>query len=224
MQTKAEKYLIQLIISILKNFTNLPYIINLGAAKSTVVENALIEENLKFIEDRCDLDNSAVNANYLRNVYTCSLEDMRDISSNRYDLAFSNFVFEHIIDTEKAILEIKRILKPKAKLVISLSNPNAPEFILAKYTPTKFHQLFRKQGHDQAYPVKYSYKNINNLKRIFKENNFELIKEKRFAFTYGYLHHFFLLKYIALGYDQLLEFLKLEKIKSHVVLVLQKID
>ncbi len=114
------------------------------------------------------------------------------------------------------------ILKKQGKLVISLSNPQAPEFILAKYTPTSFHQLFRKKDHDNAYSVEYDYKSINNLRKIFEKFGFNLIEEKRFAFTYGYLYRFFLIKYFSLAYDNLLEFLKLEKIKSHVVLVLEK--
>jgi ubiquinone/menaquinone biosynthesis C-methylase UbiE len=222
MQTKAEKYLIKLIVNILKKFNKTPYIINLGAAKSTVVEHALIKENLDFVEDRCDIENCKVNERYLINSYICPLENMKNISSNQYDLAFANFVFEHINNIEKAVSEINRILKHKGNLLISLSNPQAPEFILAKYTPTSFHQLFRKKAHDKAFPVKYNYKNINNLKKIFRKNNFKLIEEKRFAFTYGYLHRFFLINYLSLGYDKLLEFFKLEKIKSHVVLVFEK--
>lgn len=223
MQTKAEKYLIEVILKLLKNFNKIPHVINLGAGKSKVVEESLIKENLKFIEDRCDIDDSFIDENYVRNCHSCPLENMKDISSNKYDLAFANFVFEHVENSQNAVKEIFRILKPKSKLVISLSNPQAPEFILAKYTPTSFHQLFRKKGHDSAHPVKYSYKSINNLKKIFKDNGFKLIEEKRFAFTYGYLYRFFLLSYISLAYDKLLEILRLEKIKSHVVLVLEKI-
>ncbi len=222
MQTKAEKYLIKVILKLFRKIENIPYIINLGASKSTIIEEAIIKENFFFIEDRCDIEDCKVKADYVKNSYTCPLENMEVISSNQYDLAFANFVFEHVENSQNAVKEIFRILKPKSKLVISLSNPQAPEFILAKYTPTSFHQLFRKKGHDSAHPVKYSYKSINNLKKIFKENSFKLIEEKRFAFTYGYLYRFFIINYLSLVYDKLLEILRLEKIKSHVVLVLEK--
>jgi len=222
MQTKAEKYLIKVISKILKSFKNPALTINLGAGKSKVVEEALIKENLKFIEDRCDIDDSFIDENYVRNCYSCPLENMKDISSNKYDLAFANFVFEHIDNPQKAISEIFRILKKNGKLVISLSNPQAPEFILAKYTPTSFHQLFRKKEHDSAHPVTYSYKSIENLKKIFKKNSFKLIEEKRFAFTYGYLYRFFIINYLSLVYDKILEILNLKKFKSHVVLVFKK--
>ncbi len=101
MQTKAEKYLIKLVISLLKKFTKTPYIINLGAAKSTVIEEALLNENISFIEDRCDIDECSVNKNYLKKSYICALENMKQISNDKYDLAFANFVFEHVSDTKK---------------------------------------------------------------------------------------------------------------------------
>ncbi len=222
MQTIAEKYLINIIIKLLKKFKNTPYIINLGAAKSTVIEDAIEKEKLNFIEDRSDIEDCQIEKKYFKNSYTCPLESMENVPSNKYDLAFANFVFEHIKDTKKSILEIHRILKINGKLIISLSNPQAPEFILAKLTPTSFHQLFRKEEHDSAYPVKYNYRSINNLKKIFLENGFNLVEEKRFAFTYGYLYRFFLIKHISLAYDKLLEIFKLDKIKSHAVLVLRK--
>ncbi len=222
MQTKAEKYLIELISKILKTLKNSAFIINLGAGKSQVVEQELIKEKLKFSEDRCDIDNCYIKEDYVKNCYICPLENMRDIASNKYDLAFANFVFEHISNTEKAISEIYRILKKGGELVISIPNPQAPEFIIAKYTPTSFHQLFRKKDHDKAHPVNYSYKNIDNLKDSFENQGFKLIEEKRFAFTYGYLYRFFIINYLALIYDKILEILNFEKLKGHVVLVLKK--
>jgi ubiquinone/menaquinone biosynthesis C-methylase UbiE len=164
MQTKAEKYLIKVIKKVLKSNVNKKWsLINLGAAKSTVIEESLKNDNLNFIADRCDIEDCQVKKDYIGQSFVCSIEKMTEIKDNQYNLAWANFVFEHIEKPDFASLEIYRILKNNGILVISLSNPQAPEFILAKFTPTCFHQLFRKEDHDKAYPVKYAYKSLKKL-------------------------------------------------------------
>ncbi len=223
MQTKAEKYLIEVIKKILKtNKAKTWQLINLGAAKSIVVEQALEKEKINFIADRCDLEDCQVKEKFAGQSFICSLEKMDNIASDYYDLAWANFVFEHIEKPSLAGLEIHRILKTRGTLVISLSNPQAPKFIIAKYTPTSFHQLFRKKNHDQAHPVKYSYKNLKNLIKLMEINGFKLIAEKYIAFTYGYLYSWPIIRQLSRFYDYSLEKLNLQKIKSHAVLVFRK--
>ena len=222
MQTLAEKFLIKSIVRFLRSFKKKAYIINLGAAKSTVIENSIVSENIDFKEDRLDIDDCFVDKPYVAKCYQAPLENMSEIDNEKYNLAFANFVFEHVHDPVKCAKEINRILKKEGRLIISLSNPKAPEFILAKYTPTSFHQLFRKKEHDKAHPVTYSYKSLNKLIKIMKENGFKLILEKRFAFTYGYLYRFRFINKISLLYDSLLEKLNLNAIKSHSVMIFEK--
>ncbi len=222
MQTEAEKYLIYILKTWLKTTKHKLKLINLGAAQSTVIENELETEKIDFICDRSDIQDCHVQKSKAENNYTCSLEDMSLIPGATYDGAFANFVLEHITNPEKAAQEMARILKPGGKLALSLSNPQAPEFILAKFTPTSFHQFFREDDHDDAYPVKYAYKNIKNLIKILEKSGFKLEEDKRFAFTYGYLYHFPILNYISKIYDYLLTLIKLNGIMSHSVLILTK--
>lgn len=223
MQTKAEKYLIEAIKKKLKsNVDKNWFLINLGAAKSIVIEEFLKKDNLNFKADRCDIEDCFIEKSFVGQCYTCSLEKMDNIISNQYDLAWANFVFEHIEKPDLACNEIYRILKKDGLLVISLSNPQAPEFILAKITPTWFHQLFRKDDHEKAYPVKYAYRSIKMLIKLMEDSGFKLIDEKYIAFTYGYLYSWPLIRHISRLYDFILEKFNLKKIKSHVVLVFEK--
>lgn len=217
MQTEAEKYLINILKKLLKDSKIIPSIINLGAAKSTVVEDALLETKKEFICDRSDIEDCKIDRSYVKNSYILSLEDMDVISSNAYDLAFANFVMEHIEDEERAAREIRRITKKGASLVLSLSNPEAPEFRLAKITPTSFHQLFRKKGKDSAYPVNYVYKTIDHFIYVMEKNGWILIEKKYFPATYSYLHHIPIINIISLGYDKLIKSLSLNKCLGHVV-------
>lgn len=217
MQTEAEKYLILTIKKLLEGSDGVPNIINLGAAKSTVVEEALLETRRDFVCDRSDIGDCHVDAHYVKNCYTLPLEDMKDIPSASYDIAFANFVMEHVEDEALVALETRRIVKEGASLVLSLSNPQAPEFRLAKITPTSFHQLFRKAGHDSAYPVNYAYKTIPNLISVMEENGWRLEQMKYFPATYSYLHRAPLINIISLGYDQLITHLNINKWLGHVV-------
>jgi len=132
MQTEAEKYLIKILKKLLTLKKGVIKIINLGAAKSVVIEEDLKKSGLKFICDRSDINDCKVDKSYVKRCYTCSLEDMKPIQSNSYTFAFANFVMEHITDIKKMAKETSRIIEKEGNLVISLPNPQAPEFVVAK--------------------------------------------------------------------------------------------
>jgi SAM-dependent methyltransferase len=223
MQTAAEKYLIGLLKSILKFLPGQAKIVNLGAAKSTVVEDSLYQEGIDFICDRTDIQPCDVSKQYAGQSFICPLENLSPLNSDEYDCVFANFVLEHIIDPDAAVAEIARILKPGGKLVISLSNPQAPEFRIARITPTFFHQLFREANHDPAYPVRYAYGNVENLIKLFEKYKLSLKEDRRFPAVYSYLYHFPALNYLGLLYDKILERLNWRAAMGHSVLFFEKL-
>lgn len=226
MQTEAEKYLILILKKILAAFTFKgikPKMINLGAAKSTIIEDSIIETG-DFSCDRCDIQDCAVVKPYVGASFIAPLEDLSPLASNTYDVAFANFVLEHVQNPEKAALEMARIVKPGGEIVLSLSNPQAPEFKLASLTPTSFHQLFRAEGHDEAYPVKYAYRSINNFIRLMVQAGWELKERKDLPATYSYLHRWPVVNLLSRVYDSALEITKLSKMMGHSVLHFSKVD
>ncbi|MFA6995192.1 MAG: class I SAM-dependent methyltransferase [Patescibacteria group bacterium] len=222
MQNDAEKYLIKLLKKILKLVSGKSKIINLGAAQSVVIEEELIQDGINFVCDRSDIQPNTVSKEYIGQSFICPLEKMTAINSNEYDCVFANFVLEHISDPLAAASEITRILKPGGKLIISLSNPRAPEFRLARITPTSFHQLLREKGHDPAYPVKYAYGSIEKLIKLFENNGLKLQEDRRFPAIYSYLYHFPILNFLGKTYDKILKKLKWRGIMGHCVLFLEK--
>jgi len=212
MQTEAEKYLIK---SVNKHLLRKDHVsmINLGAAKSTIIEESLNTHN--FVCDRIDIQDCTVKKDVVGKCFVAPLEDMSQLKNRDYDLAFANFVMEHVSDPEAAASEISRIMKSGGILVMSLSNPKAPEFILAKITPTWFHQLFRKEDQDEAYPVKYSYGSIENIIGMLGARGFILLEHKSFGTTHSYLYSWPLISSLAKFYDKI-------GIKGHSVLVLRK--
>ena len=218
MQTEAEKYLIKIIKKLLILGKKKLDLINLGAAKSTVIEDDLLKSGYDFICDRSDVVDCKVDKKYVKNSYISSLEDMGGISKNSYDIAFANFVMEHISDIDKMAKETARIVKDGGDIVISLPNPQAPEFKIAKITSTSFHQLFRKKGHDSAYPINYAYKTIDNFVNIMEQNGWKIHEKKYFPATYSYLHKFPVINYLSSVYDKGISFFNIKRCLGHVVL------
>lgn len=229
MQTEAEKYLITILKTIVTKAQYHIKMINLGAAKSTVIETAILTDSSEtesqyFICDRVDIQDCHVDNNYVKQTYIGPLEDLSAIPDLSYEAAFANFVLEHINDPYKAAKEMARILKPGGHLVLSMSNPSAPEFIVARFTPTRFHQLFRHADHDEAYPVEYSYKNIANFIDIMIRAGWSLKEEKRFPAIYSYLHRFVFINMLSKVYDNFISFFGLKFLHGHVVLHFIKMD
>lgn len=225
MQNEAEKYLIAALKKILGLISRPTRIINLGAAKSVVVEKSVQQAGLDFICDRTDITDCAVNdqsLTFLGQSFICPLENLKPLAPGSYDVAFANFVLEHIIDPGAAAREMARIIKPGGQIVLSLSNPQAPEFLLAKITPTSFHQLFREPNHDSAHPIQYAYRSIKNLISFMEEAGLELLEEKRFPAIYSYLYHFPILNKVGTWYDRLLIKNDWRALMGHVVLIFRK--
>ncbi|HDZ86294.1 hypothetical protein LCGC14_1000770 [marine sediment metagenome] len=220
MQTPGEKQLINTISSFLARQKNSkPLIINVGAGGSQVIEKSLLDKGNLFMSDRLDVEDKPVKSSYIRNFYHCSAEDMQGIDDNQYDLAFSNYVLEHIVKIPEASKEIERILKPGSIYVASIPNPSAPQFIIAKYTPLWFHKWVRGTN---AWKTFYSYKNIVMLKKLFKESGMETIDVKYYSFTEDQLSRFFLLKPLGRLYDKILNYLEVKSIMGDVCIVFQK--
>lgn len=224
MQTPAEKYLIKQVAQRLKEQgLSKSKILNVGAGESLILENGIIDifgDN--FICDRMDISDCLVKHSNVGKCFICSVESMPKIKSHEYDLAFANYVLEHVMDLEKAASEIFRILKPSGYFITSLPNTSAPEFILAKYTPTKFHQFIRGKGEgSQAHETQYAYKNIDEFVSIFKKY-FSAVEIRYWPNTYGYLHKFPVINMVSKIYDKGVKYFNIKMLMGNVCLVFKK--
>lgn len=223
MQTPGEKYLINFLIRSIKRLGKKANIISIGANNSLIVEKELEEAGCDFIEDRIDIVKHEVKYDKLNKSYICSVEKMDNIPDNNYDLAFANFVLEHVEDLESSASEINRVLKNGGSFVASIPNPQAPEFMISKITPLWFHQLIRGKGEGhEAHETKYSYKNIEEFIKIFKNNGLGLKEESYSPNTFGYLYRFPILNIFSKTYDQVVSSLGHKILMGNVCLVFEK--
>lgn len=146
-----------------------------------------------------------------------SAEDLSGLSAETYDVAFSNYVLEHVSDVDSAAQEICRVLKPGGSYISSVPNPMAPEFRVAGKTRLAFHKLVRGR---QAWETHYMYGSIPNLIRTFEKAGFVLEKEFYRGCTEQYLERFFLLSTISRGYDRLVEMLGIKPFMGNVCLTM----
>ncbi|MFA5185965.1 MAG: class I SAM-dependent methyltransferase [Patescibacteria group bacterium] len=223
MQTPAERQLIEKVAQALETKDRVFRVLNLGAAKSTVIENALREDGVDFSCDRTDVQDCRVQGKNVGRCFVCPAEDMREIEDAEYDLVFANYVMEHIPDVSKAAGEIARVLKPGGVFVATLANPSAPEFRLSGHTPTWFHQWVKGEGAGkEAYDVHYDYRSVADLEKKFAAHGFEMIESKYYPFTYGYLYRFPILKYFSLAYDAFIGVLGIGSLMGQVCVVWKK--
>ena len=223
MQTPGEKYLISFLIKTIKKSRKTANIINIGANTSLVIEKELDIANCDFKEDRTDVIESKVDYLKFDKNYICSVENMKEIPSDNYDIAFANFVLEHVGDLNSSGREINRILKKGGSFVASIPNPQAAEFFISKFTPLWFHQWIRGEGEGhEAHETEYSYKSVGDFIKIFENEGFKIREEYFRPFTFGYLYRFPVINILSKVYDKLILKLGYKKLMGNVCLVFEK--
>jgi len=223
MQTPAEKFLIDQSISHLKNKNQPVKIINIGAGKSFVIENYLSAAGLDFIVDRADIYECNMDNPHAGRRFICSAENMKEVKSAEYELAFSNYVLEHVPNLSLAAKEIFRIIKPGGVLAISVPNPQALEFFISRHTPLFFHQLIKgKAKFSEAYETYYAYKNIAELVKTFEAAGFKTKEIKFYPFTIGYLFRFPVISLLSRIYDALISLTGIKVLMGQAGIVFKK--
>ncbi len=223
MQTPGEKYLIEYLIKSIKRLGRKANIINIGANTSLVIEKELDEAGCDFVEDRTDIIDSSVEYKKFSKRYICSVEKMDEVEKNKYDIAFANFVLEHIPDLNSSASEINRIIKNGGSFVTSIPNPQAPEFVISKFTPHSFHQWIRGEGEGhEAHETEYSYKSVGEFVKIFESKGFKLKEEFFKPFTFGYLYRFPIVNIFSKIYDKLILKTGARRLMGNVCLVFEK--
>jgi SAM-dependent methyltransferase len=224
LQTPAEVALIEVLKKfLLDRGENQPArLLNIGAGQSLAIENYLAAAKLNFICDRLDLYAPAADRRqYAEKVWQASIEHCPDVPTAYYDLAFANYVLEHVQNLQGAAQEIYRLLKPEGVFVLTTPNPSAPEFRLAHHTPLWLHQLIRGQEHE-AFTTFYAYQSINELEQTFRAAGFTVTQELFFPFTLGYLHRFPLISQAARLYDLVVRRTGWKRLMGNVNIVFKK--
>jgi SAM-dependent methyltransferase len=89
---------------------------------------------------------------------------------NKFDLVFSEYVFEHLPNPQSALEEINRILKPGGSFVVLVPNPAHYYARIANMTPFWFHKVWLKiMGFDtveeDTFPTTYEWGSYDDVRQ-----------------------------------------------------------
>jgi SAM-dependent methyltransferase len=217
MQTPAEAKLIETLASLCG--TSEPTLLNAGAGTSAIIEDALVERGARFREDRVDLVDAALDRPFVRRTFRCSVEQMTPVPAGEYDLAFSNYLLEHVPDLRATAREMHRVLRPGGAYVISVPNPTAPEFLFARFTPLWLHRVLLGRPVGEKY---YSYRSLGHLRGIFLAAGFVPEIAWHYSSIEDYVERFAALRVLGRAYDRALAGLGWPVIMGNACLVFRK--
>jgi SAM-dependent methyltransferase len=140
-------------------------LINLGAGSAAVLESRLAAAvGDGFCVDRVDERLFRVEHPRVGRQWQESIVHMPGVPDRHYDIAFANWVLEHVDDVGSTIREVTRILRPGGLMVATLPNPRAPEFRLAAHTPKWVHKAFLPD----SFETHYAYGSISRVREFLE--------------------------------------------------------
>lgn len=200
-----------------------PRILNIGAGHSPWVERQIGVRHRDFVSDRVDVKTPTVDKEHLGiahvgRCWTAPVEQMSEVPSDSYGVAFACYVLEHVHDLEAAAREVHRVLRPGGFFVMAVPNPQALEMRIAAVTPLWFHRLV--QG-GEAWPTVYAYPTLEELAAVFERRGFRWLAVYRISNLGGYLKRWPLVSSIGRFYDWLVLRLGLTALMGDACLVCQ---
>lgn len=173
-------------------------LLNVGAGGSVVIERRIKRLRSGDLVDRVDIEPASVAHPHVGSSWCCPLEDMREVESEAYDAVFANFVLEHVPDLKRAAAEIRRVLRPCGLFVCTVPNTLAPEFLISRLTPTRFHRVVRRQ---RAWETVYAYRSISELECVFRDAGLRRTTLAFFPVVGRYLAGYRVLSTVGRAYD-----------------------
>jgi SAM-dependent methyltransferase len=123
-----------------------------------------------------------------------------------FDVVFSKFVFEHLDRPVLVMRELRRVMKPRAHLLIH--TPNRWHYVPlgAMLTPTRFHVWYTtKLGRDEAdvFPTKYRANDPKTLERLAGRSGLRVVAADLYETKPGYLSFHPLAYRAGIAYERL---------------------
>lgn len=105
------------------------------------------------------------------------IADLTDLpfESESFDIIFSRYVFEHVVDPQALLKELRRVLKPGGRVLFLTPNKWHYVSLISRWTPHGFHEwINRRRGRseDDTFPTVYRLNSRQDIRREFKNAGF----------------------------------------------------
>ena len=160
----------------------------------------------------------------MEQVFLCDAAEM-PFDDGTYNLVFSQFLLEHVQDSMKTIKSIARVTAKEGLVTLLIPNPTSPASVVTRLTPFSFHVFFKRhiQKYDyvseDTFPTTFDFKSVGNLKRQMEEAGFKEVEALFIPELYLRFRLRPVLGRLALLYARVITALKLDFLKSSVVMV-----
>lgn len=193
--------------------------LNAGAGTSDALERVVSRSHPNIRFDRVDIVDSAVEHPAVRNTFRCSVENMSMVADNAYDVVVALWLLEHLRDLAAALSEFNRVLRPGGCFVATVPNPIAPEFLIARFTPTKVHRLL----HTCGFETHYSYGSVGALVELARRSGLETTEVVYSPDVASYLGNFVpWLAPVGRAYDHVVLRLRIQSLLGQCVVSMHK--
>ncbi len=214
-------YTMEKIVAHLSQYES-PKVLDIGCGRKSDMGRYLKEYNSHALIHGADLDEYSLKNSDVDELFICDAADM-PFESGSYDVVFSQFLLEHVQDSQQTIDSIARVTAPGGLATLIIPNPTSPASTVAKLTPYSFHLFFKREVQkydnvsEDTFPTFFAFKSVKNLKAEMEKADFTnteayYVPEMYFRFRYRPI-----MIRLAMVYTKVLTTLNLDFMKSSVV-------
>ncbi|MES2330164.1 MAG: class I SAM-dependent methyltransferase [Bacteroidota bacterium] len=189
---------------------------------------ALPQMNFKgLVAKVCGVDpEDAVLGNpYLDAAFVGFANNMPFFENEQFDIVTSNNVLEHIEKPESFLFEVSRVLKPGGVLIAKTPNKLHYMPVLATMLPDSLHNYYHKLKGRPAidtFPTFYRMNSRKMIKKLARENGFEVEQIRMIEGRPEYLRINFLSYMVGIAYERLVNLFRMQDLKIVMFIVLKK--
>jgi SAM-dependent methyltransferase len=174
-----------------------------------------------------DMDEDAINRHpWLKEKYIASCEKLPN-PSDKYDLVFGRYSFEHFQNKEESVDEISRVLKNGGLCILLTVNRHALEFKVAKLLAPRFRAKIKnflmRYPEIDTYDTNYEFNDEKGIIWLLEKHQLTVKKPIHLmSTTSGFLRRFKPLCYAGVYYSQLLHKFNLRFLMAQMTIVTYK--
>ncbi|MEM6449373.1 MAG: class I SAM-dependent methyltransferase [Cyanobacteria bacterium P01_D01_bin.105] len=199
-----------------------PKVLDIGCGRKSDIGRYLKEHRSHALIHGADLDRYSLKNRDVDELFICDAADM-PFENGSYDVVFSQFLLEHVKDSQETVDSIARVTAPGGLATLIVPNPTSPASIVAKMTPYSFHLFFKRtiQKYDNVsedtFPTFFAFKSVKTLKNQMLRAGFTDVEAAYVPEMYFRFRYRPVMIRLAMVYTKILKTLKLNFLKSSVV-------